>query len=265
MGNIFSSKQQQPTLSPSLNSVYNTDYDLPQNISKLSPASSNLINSTTNQTISKNILAPISIIDDYKIPNNNNQTFLSTTSGSGTSTDPYRPAVINPNTNIILPYLIEGKTVQIDNAIIVRNNNKINVTIDNKSKSYNIGESIIINDKIYRINAIEDFNNNIIEHLPGISLSVESAPRPITNKPTTFYDYIFYLCYPVSFAGAIFYGVTCIISTDPSTILINKNWSVAFNIYVGLCAIMSVFIWFNYPNPILGTSSYNPKSFRKSL
>jgi hypothetical protein len=211
-------------------------------------------------------------MDDYKIKNSN-PTFIVSATGTGTSNNPYviDTTQLNNNTNVILPYIQSGKTTTIENATITRNGNTITTTIDNVSKTYNRGDSFIINDKIYTINAVETFNNiiepynNIIEHLPGVVLSVTDRPPPVTNNPKKLYDYIFYLCYPVSFFGAIFYGVISIISVDPSTILINKNWSVAFNIYVGLCAIMSVFIWFNYPNPILGTNAYNPKSYRKSF
>jgi len=266
--NIIPPPPRPPSLSPSLsisnqNNIYNIDFDLPQNISKSSPASLELINSTTNQSNPKNIPAPNTLIDDYKI-SNKNPTFLAESTGSGSSTDPYKVPDLMPNTNVILPYIVDGKTLKIDNSIIVRTNGKLTVTINNISKSYNIGDSFIINDKIYKVNAIEDFNNNIIEHLPGISLTVTSVPPVVTNNPTHIYDYIFYLCYPVSFLGALFYGIVSIISVDPSSILINKNWSVAFNIYVGLCAIMSVFIWFNYPNFILG-KAYNQKSYKKSL
>ena len=251
----------------SINNIYDVNYDL-------SPASSNLLASTANQTVSTKQTAPEQIMDDYKI-NNSNPTFIVSATGTGTSNNPYviDNKTLSNDTNVILPYLQNGKTVKIDNATIVRDNNKLVVTINGIPRSYNLGDSFVFNDKIYTINAVETFNNNIvepynyniIEHLPGVALSVSSVPPPVTNNPTKFYDYIFYLCYPVSFLGAIFYALICIISVDPASILINKNWSVAFNIYVGLCAITSVFIWFNYPNPVLGTNVYNPKSYRKSF
>ena len=44
-----------------------------------------------------------------------------------------------------------------------------------------------------------------------------------------------------------------------------KKQSVVINIYIGLCAIMAVFIWFNYQNPILNPNVYNQYSSKKSL
>ena len=54
-------------------------------------------------------------------------------------------------------------------------------------------------------------------------------------------------------------------SIDPATIIANKNVSIVINIYIGLCAIMSVFIWFNYQNPILSRNVYNQNSSKKVL
>ena len=54
-------------------------------------------------------------------------------------------------------------------------------------------------------------------------------------------------------------------NVDPATIIANKNVSIAINIYIGLCAFISVFIWFNYQNPILGRNIYNQKSTKTVL
>jgi len=77
-----------------------------------------------------------------------------------------------------------------------------------------------------------------------------------------FGDAIFAYAYPVSFLGALFYGVASIVSFDPSTVVANKNVSVALNAFIGICGVISLFNWFNQPVPVLGPillpSSKNP-------
>ena len=68
-------------------------------------------------------------------------------------------------------------------------------------------------------------------------------------------DYVFAYAYPVAFLGAISYGVASIVSVDPSTIVANKNISVAVNVLIGLCGLISFFNWFNQsPVPVLGST-----------
>jgi hypothetical protein len=65
-----------------------------------------------------------------------------------------------------------------------------------------------------------------------------------------FGDFIFQFAYPVAFLGALFYGVTSIVSVDPATIIANKNVSVALNLFIGVCGLLSVFNWFSYKDPL---------------
>jgi hypothetical protein len=67
-------------------------------------------------------------------------------------------------------------------------------------------------------------------------------------------DYIFSFAYPISFLGACFYGLVSVVQIDPSTIIANKNVSIAINLLIGLCGILSVFAWINFDRnvPILG-------------
>lgn len=69
-----------------------------------------------------------------------------------------------------------------------------------------------------------------------------------------FGDIVFAYAYPVSFLGALFYGVASIVSFDPSTVVANKNVSVALNAFIGVCGVLSLFNWFNQqPVPVVGS------------
>jgi hypothetical protein len=54
----------------------------------------------------------------------------------------------------------------------------------------------------------------------------------------------FYFAYPISFMGAIFYGILAVAQTDISNVITNKNWLVAFNLFVGFCGLISLGSWF---------------------
>jgi hypothetical protein len=61
----------------------------------------------------------------------------------------------------------------------------------------------------------------------------------------TIWNNAFSYAYPISFLGAIFYGVLAVAQTDVSNVITNKNWLVAFNIFIGLCGLISISVWFN--------------------
>ena len=63
----------------------------------------------------------------------------------------------------------------------------------------------------------------------------------------------------------MFYGFVSLISIDPVSIIFNRNWSVAFNVYVGVCAIMAVFVWFKKQNPVLSEDKFNQNTVAKHL
>jgi hypothetical protein len=69
-------------------------------------------------------------------------------------------------------------------------------------------------------------------------------------------DYVFSYAYPVAFLGACFYGITSLINVDPSTIIANKNISVALNLFIGLCGVISLFAWLNFKGnvPVIGNT-----------
>jgi hypothetical protein len=65
-------------------------------------------------------------------------------------------------------------------------------------------------------------------------------------------DYVFSYAYPISFVGALFYGVSAILNVDPSTIVANRNISVALNIIIGVCGMISLFVFLKIKIPIFG-------------
>jgi len=59
------------------------------------------------------------------------------------------------------------------------------------------------------------------------------------------WNYVFRYAYPVSFAGAVFYGVLAVTQTDISKIISNPNWVTVFNIVIGLSGLMAFSVWYN--------------------
>ena len=55
---------------------------------------------------------------------------------------------------------------------------------------------------------------------------------------------IFKFAYPLSFLGSIAYGILAITQTNINDVFINKNWVIAFNIFIGLCGLLSLAAWF---------------------
>jgi len=103
-------------------------------------------------------------------------------------------------------------------------------------------------------------NSNIrnISGTPIIENISNVDGTPLKTSPSTIFDWIFMYAFLVSFVGSILFAVTSIINIDVSTIIANKNVSTALNLYIGLCGAVSLFIWFNTPNPVFGVTSINP-------
>jgi hypothetical protein len=56
---------------------------------------------------------------------------------------------------------------------------------------------------------------------------------------------VFIYSNPISYLGAIFYGILAIAQTDISNVITNKNWLVVFNLFIGLCGLVSISKWFS--------------------
>jgi hypothetical protein len=66
-------------------------------------------------------------------------------------------------------------------------------------------------------------------------------------------DYIFAYAYPLAFVGAMFYGISSIVSFEPSTVIANKNIVVILNGFLGLCGLMALCNWYQQnPIPLIG-------------
>jgi len=85
------------------------------------------------------------------------------------------------------------------------------------------------------------------------------------EQPTKLWEWVFMYSYPVCFVGSIFYGIVSVVNLDPSSILVNRNVSVIFNVYIFACSIVSMFVWFNIDNPILGKVALNPATIKYVL
>jgi len=221
---------------------------------------------TENQPVSVVIPFP----DNLKsIINNNPETYpelvgttlpialATTTTNPNTGNQTVDITQVQTGSHLVVPALDEGVTIEIGNIKILRGTGlqSKELSTDNGATWISIGTHIIVGNKKLLLAGLGS----------PVVLTVENYNPVISNKPSSLFDYLFYFCYPVSFIGAIFYGMISILSIDPATIIANRNISVVINIYIGLCAIMAVFIWFNYQNPILNPNVYNQYSSKKSL
>ena len=85
----------------------------------------------------------------------------------------------------------------------------------------------------------------------------------------TVWNNIFDYAYPISFIGAIFYGILAVAQTDISNVITNKNWLVAFNIFIGLCGLLSLGSWFNtdlsFADPVTGVIDLKLNGMKNSV
>ncbi len=260
-----------PTSSVNINivvqEVTNQLDSLPQNAPK-----EVLLDSLQAITEDQQVSVVIPFPDNLKsIINNNPETYpelvgttlpialATTTTNPDTGNQTVDITQVQTGSHLVVPALNEGVTIEIGNIKMLRGTGSQSkeVSINNGTTWISIGTPIIVGNKILVLAGLGS----------PVVLTVENYNPVISNKPSSLFDYLFYFCYPVSFIGAIFYGIISILnmSIDPVTIIANRNISVVINIYIGLCAIMAVFIWFNYQNPILNPNVYNQYSSKKSL
>jgi hypothetical protein len=55
---------------------------------------------------------------------------------------------------------------------------------------------------------------------------------------------VFKYAFPISFLGSMAYGILAIAQVDPNSIIVNRNWIFAANIFIGLCGLISLAAWF---------------------
>ena len=68
---------------------------------------------------------------------------------------------------------------------------------------------------------------------------------------------VFKYAYPLSFIGAAAYGILSIFQININDVAINKNWVIAFNIFIGLCGLLSMTSWYSTDISIIdGVTNY---------
>jgi hypothetical protein len=122
---------------------------------------------------------------------------------------------------------------------------------------------------------IEKYTNSsyqLVDNIKFTDVSIENyddisgnSGLSIMESPTTVWEYLFMFAYFFSFVGAIFYGVTYIVNIDPTYVITNKTAALAINLYIAACSIVSIFVWFNMPNPILDQSMLNPNTVKYTV
>jgi hypothetical protein len=168
----------------------------------------------------------------------------------------------NESFNLVVPSLLPGSNID----MLLPDGTTLKVYRDQSNKiSFNgtdympIPASTIINGKQFTLIGIGSpvvFN---------VGTPPPPPPPPPSYNPSNPLEYIFYLANPVAFSGAIFYGFVSLVAIDPVSVILNRNWSVAFNIYIGLCAILSIFVWFKKQNPILSKTIFNQNVIAKHI
>ena len=101
---------------------------------------------------------------------------------------------------------------------------------------------------------------HLIENATNVTLTV--LPSNSNQSPTFIADYIFQYSFLISFIGAAFFGISSIVSFDPTTIIANKNISVVLNVLIGLAGFIALCVWYNMNVPVLDGSVINSKSVK---
>jgi len=158
--------------------------------------------------------------------------------------------------NLVIPSLLPGSNID----MLLTNGTRLTIYRDQTNKiSFNgtdyisILSSTTINNKQFTLIGI---GSPVIFRVTEL-MSQQSERTSSNYKPSTIWEYLFYFAYPISFTGAIFYGFVSLVSVDPMSVILNRNWAVAFNIYIGVCAIISIFVWFKIQNLILPNSIFD--------
>jgi hypothetical protein len=265
-----------------LNSIINSKFEdikttSMDNVTASDTALNMLASITLNQSKSVVIPAPSflkSIItDNSKYPNLKGSTdniYLSTTTNIGgieTLDLSSLPSTMD-SYNLVIASLIPNSTINIqhDGTNYTISRNQLNQISFNGTNYMSIPASITINNKKFTLVGLG--SPAIFRVTESMSQPGSTYQQPETQgnyKPSNIWEYLFYFAYPVSFIGAMFYSMISLVSTEPISILLNKNWVIIFNIYVGICSYMSIYVWFNKQNPILNESKFNQKTLAKQL
>ena len=106
-------------------------------------------------------------------------------------------------------------------------------------------EPPIPDEKTFRLRIIDNINNLLnSEILPNLWNSWYEIPYINVPFPMSVVGFCGNYGFGIAFIGAIFYGIKNIVETDPASILVNNNISIAINILIGICGFTSIGIWF---------------------
>ena len=107
--------------------------------------------------------------------------------------------------------------------------------------------------------------SELIENATNVTLTIlpSKSDTSSNGSPIFLADYVFQYSFLISFMGASFFGISSIIAVDPTTIIANKNVSVALNVLIGLAGFISLYVWFNKSVPVLDNSIINSSSVKK--
>ena len=168
-------------------------------------------------------------------------TLASTKTNTSTGNESLDITKVSDNSILIVPSLITGSTIEIDNVKISRGTgaNSNLLYVNNSTTGILLDSSIMIGNKTF-----------ILKGIGSPVIFVVTRTIPIAEKPNTIFDYLFMYSYLFAFLGAILFSATSIMSVDVASIFANKNVSVILNVYLGLTGLISLFVWYGVDLPI---------------
>ena len=86
-----------------------------------------------------------------------------------------------------------------------------------------------------------------------------------SEKPVLIQEYVFMWSFLISFVGAVFFSMMSMVNIEPSSILLNKNFVIVFNIIVTISGIISLFVWLNMDIPSLDRALLNPRVVKSNV
>jgi len=219
--------------------------NIPSSVSNTTDTLNSLEDITKNQNVSVTIPVPKDILPLFT---SNKTTYpdlvgstlpvlIATTENDSKTGNQYLNAnQLQVDSIVVVPSLVSGSNVKVGDSTLLRGikDNANKLSIDNGVTWYSIGSDIPIGDLILTVSGI---GSPVIFTIKSGSLLQKIL------------SYVFMYSYVISFVGAVMYALSASFSTDLRDIVINKNISIFFNVYVFLCGFISIYIWYNNEIP----------------
>jgi hypothetical protein len=157
-----------------------------------------------------------------------------TTTNPTTGNEVLDVSQVTSTTIVVVPSLIEGSTIEISGVKLTRGTGSQSNKLFLNTVEFELGSPITIGNKIFQLSGIGS----------PVVFTVKS-----NDQPVTILDYIFKYSYFFAFIGAIFYSISTVINIEPMSVFLNKNVLLIFNIYITICAIISLHVWYNIKVP----------------